>query len=596
MRLAVEQVEFSYGWNRTIWPHGRAAITAISFAMPGGIVGIVGPNGSGKTTLLRIIATRLSPLRGTVRYDGLLAQGGTLPSIRARIGYVPQDDHIPDRMGVAGFLDYVALHKGLRRAVDRRWHIDAALAQCALANCRDRHVADLSGGARRRLLIAQALLGDPELLVLDEPFTNLDPVQRMEMSVMLFTAHPGRTVLCSTHQVADIAAYCDHLAVLDHGTLLAFDTPASLRQRSTTIPALVHLASIGRATLHPTGGNIMEIPAPAEPASESTPSTPSNRRPSDADAVVPGHLPAHPQALTIQIDRVNKSYRGHPNVLRDISLTIPPGIFGLLGSNGAGKTTLLQIIATLLVPDQGSVHIGPYSTLHDRWEIRRRLGYLPQEHGWYPQLSVRETLRYFAVLQGIDQIEAAVNEVLHAVNLTSEARRHVNQLSGGMRRRLGLAQALLGNPPLLIVDEPTAGLDPIEQQRFRTLLATIGARGDRTILLSTHIIEDIAASAARVAVLDAGRLAFNGTTNVLVEQAAGQAWTWMASAAEVERRRAAGAFVLVGLAPHPTLPDQMIATIVGPRPDTTATPRLPTLTDGYLALIGKEYHDVPFTH
>ncbi len=589
MHLAVEQVGFSYRWDRTIRPLGRAAITAISFDMPGGKLGIIGPNGSGKTTLLRIIATRLSPLHGTVRYDGMLAQGGALRHIRERIGYVPQNDHIPGQMGVAAFLEYIALHKGLQLAGDRRWHIDMALEQCALASYQDWRVADLSGGARRRLLIAQALLGDPDLLVLDEPFTNLDPVQRVDMSLLLFTPRPGRTVLCATHQVAELAAYCDQIAVLDHGTLLAFDTPTALRQQALSIPKLSQLALIGPNSQYSLGGLIMEIPAHTEQGSEPMSPTPS------AQSRAAVSTSSHPDALTIQIERVHKSYRGHPDVLRDISLTIPPGVFGLLGSNGAGKTTLLQIIATLLVPDQGSVHIGPYSTIHDRWEIRRRLGYLPQEHGWYPQLSVRETLRYFAVLQGIDQIEDAVMEVLRAVNLTSEAQRHVNQLSGGMRRRLGLAQALLGNPPLLIVDEPTAGLDPIEQQRFRTLLATIGARGDRTILLSTHIIEDIAASAGHVAVLDNGTLAFNGTTSTLVEQAAGRAWSWTATPAELERRRAAGAFVLVGMTPHTTFPNLMVAAIVGPRPHPTATPRPPTLTDGYLALIGKEIEDDTLT-
>lgn len=289
--------------------------------------------------------------------------------------------------------------------------------------------------------------------------------------------------------------------------------------------------------------------------------------------------------FTIAIEQISKNYRGRPRVLSDISFTIPPGVFGLLGRNGAGKTTLLQILATLLDPSSGTARIGPYDIQRDRWEIRRRLGFVPQEHGFYPGLSVRETLHYLATLQHLQEIDRAIERVLALTNLADLARRRVGTLSGGMRRRLSLAQALLGDPPVLIVDEPTAGLDPIEQQRFREMLGVLGADGQRTIVLSTHIVEDVAATATAVAVLEAGRVRFTGTPAELAARAEGLTWHWQTTVAEVERRRAAGELVVAALVPLDGQPGMVTAAIIGPPPDDQVTPRPPGLADGYLAYL-----------
>jgi ABC-type multidrug transport system ATPase subunit len=296
-------------------------------------------------------------------------------------------------------------------------------------------------------------------------------------------------------------------------------------------------------------------------------------------------------SFPITISGLSKRYRGaKPGVwaLRDVDLRIEPGVFGLLGRNGAGKTTLLQIIATLLNPTTGSALIGPYNTRRDRWAIRRHLGYLPQEHGFYPTLTVAETLRYLAVLSGIQPTRPAIERALGAVNLVDRAGARVSSLSGGMRRRLGLAQALLNDPAVLIVDEPTAGLDPVEQQRFRTLLGTMGARGDRTIILSTHIVADVAIGASHLAVLERGHLLFQGTVPELTERAKGNSWLWRATLTEIEAARQKQSAVVTSLTPVAGSSQVVDARVVGPQPDLAAVAQEPSLEDGYFTLLGKE--------
>lgn len=280
--------------------------------------------------------------------------------------------------------------------------------------------------------------------------------------------------------------------------------------------------------------------------------------------------------------------------LRDVSFEIEPGIFGLLGRNGAGKTTLLQILATLLEPTSGSIRIGPYDVQRQRWPIRSLLGFLPQEQGFYPTLTVSETLRYMAVLQGLEHIEREVQRVLEMVNLSDRAQSRVKALSGGMRRRLGLAQALLGDPRLIIVDEPTTGLDPVEQQRFRTLLGSLGAHGERTIILSTHIVADVASVASRVAVLELGGLRFQGTTGELTAVASGRCWQWRTSIEQVEAARETQQLLVTSLTPYDDasgLLHQVSARVVGPQPAPEAVVCEPTLEDGYFALVGRSSSD-----
>ena len=231
--------------------------------------------------------------------------------------------------------------------------------------------------------------------------------------------------------------------------------------------------------------------------------------------------------MQIVIKNLKKVYRGGVHALDGIDLTIPSGMYGLLGPNGAGKTTLMRILAGILRPGGGDIFIGEHdgNTEKGRTAIKRMLGYLPQDLGVYPDLTAREFLDYVSILKGLDDRRARqrrVDEMLEIVSLTQVANRKLKAFSGGMKRRIGIAQALLNDPRLLIVDEPTAGLDPEERIRFRNLLSELG--GDRSVLLSTHIVEDVAQTCRNLAIMQNGHIIFEGTTLDLVGEARGKVW------------------------------------------------------------------------
>ena len=232
--------------------------------------------------------------------------------------------------------------------------------------------------------------------------------------------------------------------------------------------------------------------------------------------------------MQIEVHHLNKVYRGGVQALNDVDLTIPSGMFGLLGPNGAGKTTLMRILAGILRPTSGSLRLDTFdgNSEHGRTAIKRVLGYLPQDLGVYPDLSAREFLDYIAILKGIDDRKSRqqrIKELLEVVSLSDVASRKLKTFSGGMKRRIGIAQALLNDPKLLIVDEPTAGLDPEERIRFRNLLSELA--GDRTVLLSTHIVEDIAQTCRNLAIMKYGKVIFQGTTLDLLREAQSKVWT-----------------------------------------------------------------------
>jgi ABC-2 type transport system ATP-binding protein len=289
--------------------------------------------------------------------------------------------------------------------------------------------------------------------------------------------------------------------------------------------------------------------------------------------------------MNITMQGLTKTYGGKVHALNGVDLTIERGMFGLLGPNGAGKTTLMRILAGILHPTSGALHIGGHEirTEHDRTQVKRTLGYLPQELGVYPDLSAREFLDYIAILKGLDDArarKARVQELLQTVALADAADRKLKTFSGGMKRRVGIAQALLNDPRLLIVDEPTAGLDPEERIRFRNLLAELSG-GDRTVLLSTHIVEDIAQTSRDLAVLDAGRVVFQGTTANLLAAARGNVWLIATNGAD---RKPEGDFTLVSAVPLAT--GGMQYRVVGALPrGSHSEPAEPTLEDGYVWLM-----------
>ena len=237
---------------------------------------------------------------------------------------------------------------------------------------------------------------------------------------------------------------------------------------------------------------------------------------------------------------LRKTYDNGVCALDGVSLDVPRGMFGLLGPNGAGKSTLMRTIATLQAPTGGSIRFGDIDVVAEPQRLRRTLGYLPQDFGVYPRVSASDMLDHLAVLKGIATAadrRQTVETLLHQVNLWNVRKKALTGFSGGMRQRFGIAQALIGNPELIIVDEPTAGLDPEERNRFLNLLAEIGE--NVVVILSTHIVEDVADLCPRMAVLAAGRIQLEGAPLDLVERTRGRIWRKAIGRTEIDRYREA---------------------------------------------------------
>ncbi|WP_373070350.1 ABC transporter ATP-binding protein [Gemmatimonas sp.] len=229
--------------------------------------------------------------------------------------------------------------------------------------------------------------------------------------------------------------------------------------------------------------------------------------------------------MTLRIDRLSKTYPNGVRALNDISLTIAPGMFGLLGPNGAGKSSLMRTIATLQPPDSGSIRFGDIDVLKEPEKLRAQLGYLPQEFGLYPNMPAEAILDHFATLKGVvnaGERKDLVASLLHQVNLYDVRKKSAGGYSGGMKQRLGIAIALAGSPKLLIVDEPTAGLDPTERNRFLNLLADIG--DDVVVILSTHIVEDVRELCSQMAIINKGQVVVQGEPERIIDEVRGRIW------------------------------------------------------------------------
>jgi len=291
--------------------------------------------------------------------------------------------------------------------------------------------------------------------------------------------------------------------------------------------------------------------------------------------------------MELTIEGLGKRY-GNQWALRELSLACGPGILGLVGPNGAGKTTLMRMVATLLDPTEGSIRWKGQDTLRDGGTLRRELGYLPQQFGLYPEFTGREFLRFLAAMKGLPKPVARqrVDEVLELVGLEVVADRTTATYSGGMRQRLGIAQALLNRPALLIVDEPTAGLDPTERVHFRTLLATLA--GSRIILLSTHIIGDVEAAATRLVILQAGRVLADTSPEALRASIVGMVWsvtTDQATAQQLQATQMVSAMVNQGRS-------ITLRVISATQPHEAAVPVDPSLEDAYLHATTQHWRSV----
>ena len=250
--------------------------------------------------------------------------------------------------------------------------------------------------------------------------------------------------------------------------------------------------------------------------------------------------------MHLAIRGVSKTYPNGVRALRDVTLDIPAGMFGLLGANGAGKTTLMRTIATLQEPDTGSITLGvrgggaqqPIDVIREKDRVRRTLGYLPQEFGVYPSISAERLLNHFAVLEGFtnrNERQRVVEGLLRQTNLWDVRRERLGGYSGGMRQRFGIAVALLGEPSLIIVDEPTAGLDPAERVRFLNLLSEIGEQA--VVILSTHIVEDVAELCSRMAIIDKGEILLEAEPMAAIAALRGRVWTRVVAKADLPALR-----------------------------------------------------------
>ena len=240
----------------------------------------------------------------------------------------------------------------------------------------------------------------------------------------------------------------------------------------------------------------------------------------------------------LELNHVSHVYPNGVRALDDVSLSIPKGMFGLLGPNGAGKSTLMRTVATLQTPTEGRITFGEIDILANPEALRKRLGYLPQDFGVYPRVSAYDMLDHMAVLKGIASKGArkdTVETLLNQVNLWDVRKKAIAGFSGGMRQRFGIAQALIGNPDLIIVDEPTAGLDPEERNRFLNLLCEIGE--NVVVILSTHIVDDVADLCPQMAVLAAGQIKLEGAPLDLIERAKGTIWAKAIERGEIEAYR-----------------------------------------------------------
>ncbi|WP_394353565.1 ABC transporter ATP-binding protein [Halosimplex rubrum] len=278
------------------------------------------------------------------------------------------------------------------------------------------------------------------------------------------------------------------------------------------------------------------------------------------------------------MDGVGKRY-GDQWALRDVTLDLDAGVVGLLGPNGAGKSTLMGILTTFTAPTEGTVTVDGVDVSEDPTAVRSRLGYLPQEFGVYPDLTAREFLEYLGALRGLDRATARERAVdlLSVVNLADAADRRLDTFSGGMTQRVGIAQALLADPDVLVVDEPTVGLDPTERARCRNVLADLAR--DRVVVLSTHIVSDVEATASDVAVLVDGRLRTHTDPETLVESVDGRVWECVVD----DRGAIDPAHLVTSTARRGD--GRRVRVVAGDPPTDDATPVDPTLEDAYLALL-----------
>ncbi|TND10626.1 MAG: multidrug ABC transporter ATPase [Bacteroidetes bacterium] len=286
--------------------------------------------------------------------------------------------------------------------------------------------------------------------------------------------------------------------------------------------------------------------------------------------------------MELRIENLTKTYSNGVQALKGVSLTIPPGMFGLLGPNGAGKSTLMRTISTLQEADSGSITLGDIDVLKDKTEVRKVLGYLPQEFGVYPKMSAEVMLDHFAVLKGISnrkERKDVVDALLRQTNLYDVRSKNLGTYSGGMKQRFGIAQALLGNPKLIIVDEPTAGLDPAERNRFHNLLSEIGE--NMVVILSTHIVDDVVDLCNQMAIINKGEVLLHGEPLKLIDTLQGKVWKKIVDKTDVAAHKA----MFTVISSRMYMGKVVLHVYADAQPDGSFESQPPSLEDVYFASI-----------
>jgi ABC-2 type transport system ATP-binding protein len=291
--------------------------------------------------------------------------------------------------------------------------------------------------------------------------------------------------------------------------------------------------------------------------------------------------------MELNISHLSKTYPGGLKALSDVNLRISNGMFGLLGPNGAGKSSLMRTIATLQEPSTGTVFLDELDVINNKDEMRKVLGYLPQDFGFYPKVTAEDMLNHFAVLKGINnktERKETCNALLQQTNLYEVRHRYIGDYSGGMRQRFGIAQALLGNPKLIIVDEPTAGLDPQERNRFHNLLSEVGE--NIIVILSTHIVEDVSNLCPKMAIMNLGQVMFNGSTTEALQLLKDKVYAATIAKEELDAYRQNHHVISTRVSEGKII----IHVMAGAMPGTEFTPITGDLEDVYFSHINAKHH------
>jgi drug efflux transport system ATP-binding protein len=528
---------------------GRLAVDGVDLAVARGeIFGLVGPNGAGKTTLLQLLAALLAPTGGEVVVLGhdVRRAGATL---RRRLGYVSQAFTLYGTLSVAETLDFFADLYGVP-ADARRRRTAELLAWSRLAAFQARRAGQLSGGMQKKLHLCSTLIHEPDLLLLDEPTTGVDPVSRRELWEILHDlAGRGLTLVVATPYM-DEAEQCHRVALMHGGRILRCDTPTALltglpetvwelttpspgpaRERLRGVPLRVppHARGTRLRILAPPELDVPALLAPLRPADTLGRATPSME---DVFVATVAGAPARPAAarpsatalarpressgeVAVRLDRVSRRF-GAFTAVADLSLVVERGeVFGFLGPNGCGKTTTIRMLCGLLPPSAGRGEVLGDDIVRQTARIRSRIGYMSQRFSLYDDLTVGENLAFFGGGYGLagGRLAARTAWVLDMAGLRGDERRLARELSGGVKQRLALGCAILHEPAVVFLDEPTAGVDPIARREFWDLIAGLAIAGT-TVFVTTHYLDE-AENCDRLALMYQGRLIALGSPQAL---------------------------------------------------------------------------------